>query len=130
MSVRITPSIPTRKTNLQRRPWLIKRGMTPRRQSELAFVPIQKSAMPEVQNDEDQCFHCGHFGHISLDCPDKKLPPTAEGYQHWRRYASGKMYSVFALWPSVAYQQAFDQALAEFPFAFASDSQTPPQPQL
>ncbi|KAH9820073.1 hypothetical protein DFH28DRAFT_885854 [Melampsora americana] len=82
----------------------------PRRDSVFVHlgIPMQSGALPEVLNWIDQCFHCGQFGHRQSSCPDAKAHrrPTAEHFNNWRlvrfgKYGPTKLYSVFALWPSL-----------------------------
>ncbi|KAH9814911.1 hypothetical protein DFH28DRAFT_1126847 [Melampsora americana] len=112
MGDRIPPKICTAKADVERRPHLITKGMSARKQSEMACIPMPLSAMPEVKAGKDQCFRCNNFGHILFDCNERgSLRP--EPKPRWRRVDNGKLYSVYAFWPSVRDEDLFDLALVE-----------------
>ncbi|KAH9816176.1 hypothetical protein DFH28DRAFT_1107151 [Melampsora americana] len=86
--------------------------MSAHKQSEMACIPMPLSAMPEVKAGEDQCFLCNNLGHILFDC-NKQGSLRPEPKPRWCRVDNGKLYSVYALWPSVRNEDLFDLALVE-----------------
>ncbi|EGG03193.1 uncharacterized protein MELLADRAFT_90376 [Melampsora larici-populina 98AG31] len=79
--------------------------MSARRMSELSYLDIPDTAMPEVIAGEDQCFTCSLFGHSFVDCPVKGSKRREE-FDDWRLVANGRMYSLLAVYPELAYEQA------------------------
>lgn len=119
MGKRVTPRFDVTKRNMKRQPWLIKPDMPARRKSELSYLPIPETAMPEVKAGENQCFHCGLFGHLFGDCPDKYRAKQGEEFNDLRLVENGKYYSVLALCP----EEWWDRELG------ASDLGLPPLPE-
>ncbi|KAH9809486.1 hypothetical protein DFH28DRAFT_933854 [Melampsora americana] len=118
MGKQIIPRFDVTKRNMKQQPWLIKPDMPARRKSELSYLPMQKTAMPEVKAGQNQCFHCGLFGHLFGDCPDKYRPKEGEDFKDWRLIKNGKYYSVLALWPGEWWErelEASDLGLTPLP---------------
>ncbi|EGG09059.1 uncharacterized protein MELLADRAFT_104320 [Melampsora larici-populina 98AG31] len=68
---------------------------------------IKELALPEVRDWVRQCKHCGQFGHSEFLCTKRDSPSVAEHHNDWRlvhfkRHGRTSVYSVLALYPSLA----------------------------